>query len=160
MENELRDFVSAGKNVTAKIEVGYPAGVGRRPSFYFTKRRNQIRQYPMAFKGISYYLLISGKSPVEKFLKNDSYASIFARWILIQILAICLIFSNETIDFIKIAFFHAVGPSNTDKGRDFAFFMAAIIAIILTTIASIGRAFQIKRQREREKRDWVEPSEL
>jgi len=114
----------------------------------------------MAFKGISYYLLISGKSPLEKFLKNDSYASIFARWILIQILAICLIFSSEIYPFLYELIFDELVNKNYDQGRHFAFSTAAIIAMILTTIASIGRAFQIKRQREKEKRDWVEPSEL
>lgn len=32
MENHLRDQVNAGKAVTVKIEVGYPAGGGVRPN--------------------------------------------------------------------------------------------------------------------------------
>ena len=51
MENELRDFVSAGKNVTVKIEVGYPAGGGVRPSaFVVSTTIDGIAQIPRVFR--------------------------------------------------------------------------------------------------------------
>lgn len=50
MENELRDFVNAGKTVTVKIEVGYPAGGGVRPSeFRVIQTIDGILQRPKIF---------------------------------------------------------------------------------------------------------------
>lgn len=102
-------------------------------------------------KKIGYYLLQTGESPVEKFFKQRNYASTFVHWLSLQFFGACLIYSNEIFDFIEITFFHAAGPANTDKGRDLAFFWAAIIFMIVGTWASIGTALQIKREREKRK---------
>jgi filamentous hemagglutinin len=37
MENQLRAELAAGKNVSVKIEVGYPAGGGVRPDSFFVQ---------------------------------------------------------------------------------------------------------------------------
>lgn len=112
-------------------------------------------------KKLRYYLLQTGESPVELFFKNDSYASIFIKWLLLQISGLCLIYSNETYFYIAENIFHESVNKNTDKGRDFVFLWMAIFGMVIISIFSIGRALQIKRQREEErKRDWVSPSKL
>ena len=45
MENEFRKALDAGKTVTVKIEVGYPAGGGVRPdSFFVTALINGVKK--------------------------------------------------------------------------------------------------------------------
>ena len=48
MENQLRAELAAGKNVSVKIEVGYPAGGGVRPdSFFVTATIDGVkREFP------------------------------------------------------------------------------------------------------------------
>lgn len=50
MERELMNALKAGKSVSVKIDVGYPAGGGLRPSgFKVTATINGIQQKPRTF---------------------------------------------------------------------------------------------------------------
>jgi filamentous hemagglutinin len=48
MENELRDALKAGKDVSVKIDVGYPATGGKRPNNFFVTATidGKIKEFP------------------------------------------------------------------------------------------------------------------
>lgn len=97
-------------------------------------------------KRLAYYLLATGETPFEKFLKSDSYLAIFVAWAMLGVGCISLFYGGEIYDYLVVDLFRCDCNVKYDEGRAMVFRASSIIFFIIGTLASIYKAYRISKK--------------